>query len=231
MERRSISFLSLVLFFILLSSCAGHHRVLVLYDRTDGLKPGDRVYSENQVIGSVGTFEGNPKGKTVVPLRINPDFRQTVTDQSRFIIQADPRQPGSQSVKMGLLAPGGKPLGDGATVEGSTNLYFMFEKGAQGIQSGSKLLGEAIGRLEREMKRLSEKEWQTELEGQIDRWTQELKGAGEDMRRYFQKEVLPRLEKVVQDVLRRLKELGKEKDGKSLEEKFEQLKRTLYSGK
>ncbi len=51
------------------------------------------------------------------------------------------------------------------------------------------------------------------------------------MRRYFQKEILPRLEQAVQDLLRRLKELGRGEDGKPLEEKFEQLKRTLYSGK
>jgi hypothetical protein len=230
--RRTLGFfLSLVLLGILLSSCASHHRVLVLYDRTNDLKPGDRVYWENQVIGSVGTFEKNPKGKTIVPLQIHPDFRQTATDQSRFIIQGDPHRPGSQSVRMALLAIGGKPLADGATVEGSTNRAFMVEKGAQGIQSWSKLLGDAIDRLEKEMRRLSETEWQKELERQIENWTGELKGAGVEMRRYFQKEILPWLEQAVQDLLRRLKELGRGDDGKTLEEKFEQLKRTLYSGK
>ncbi len=229
MRRTSIFFLSFIFLVIFLSSCVGHHRVLVLYDRTEGLKPGNRVYWENRTIGSVGAFEGNPKGRTIVPLKIDPDYRQALTDQSRFIIQADPREPGKQSILMALLATGGKPLADGATVEGSTNFSLMVEKGTREVRSWSKTLGEAMDRLEKELRRLSEREWQKELEGQLEVWTRELKGAGEEMRRHFQKEVLPRLERAVQDLLRRLKELGKEEEGKSLQEKFDQLKRTLYS--
>jgi hypothetical protein len=225
---RKTSFLLLPILLLLgVTSCASPHKVMVMYDHPGSLKPGDRVIWENQTIGSVGDFQANPSGKTVVPLQVKPDFREALTDQSRFLIQADPARPGSQSVKMFLLSAGGKPLPDGAVVEGSTAFSLMIEKGSRGLQGIPQILQDALDRLSRELSRLSEREWQKELESQLDSWTRELKKAGEDTRRYFQKEVLPKLEQAVQDLLQRLKDLGKEKDGKILEEKLERLKRTL----
>jgi hypothetical protein len=114
-------------------------------------------------------------------------------------------------------------------VEGSTASSLMTEKGSRELQVLPGLLQDALDRLTKELSRLSDKEWQKELERQLDAWAWELKKSGEETRRYFQREVLPKLEKAIQDFLRRLKELGREQDGKSLEEKLEQLKRTLSS--
>jgi len=211
------------------TSCASPHKVMVMYDRPGSLKPGDRVIWENQTIGSVGGFQSNPSGKTVVPLQVKPDFREALTDQSRFLIQSDPDRPGSQMVKMVLLSSGGKPLPDGAVVEGSTSFSLMIERGSRGIQGIPQILQDALDRLSKELGRLSDREWQKELESQLDSWARELKKSGEDTRRLFEKEVLPKLEQSVQDLLRRLKELGKEKDGKILQEKLERLKRNLQN--
>jgi hypothetical protein len=226
MYRKAFNFW-LPIILLSLMSCAAPHKVMVMYDRPGSLKPGDRVIWENQTIGSVGDFQTNPSGKTVVPLQAKPDFREALTDQSRFLIQADPDRPGSQMVKMVLLSSGGKPLPDGAVIEGSTSFSLMIERGSRGIQGIPQFLQDALDRLSKEVGRLSDREWQKELESQLDSWTRELKKSGEDTRRYFQKEVLPKLEQAVQDLVRRLKDLGKEKDRKILEEKLDQLKRTL----
>jgi paraquat-inducible protein B len=221
--------LPIILFLAGLLSCATPHKVMVIYDRPGALKPGDRVIWENQYIGSVGEFQANPAGKTVVPLQVKPDFRQVLTDQSRFLIQSDPDRPGNQSIKMVLLASGGKPLPDGAVVEGSTTFSYLIEKGSRDAQAVPELLQDGLDRLAKEWSRFSEREWQKELEQQIDVWTRELQKSGEETRRYFQREVLPKLEKAIQDLLRQLKELGREPDGKPLEDKLEELKRTLQS--
>jgi hypothetical protein len=229
MQRKaSCSWLFIIL--LALASCATPHKIMVVYDRPGSLKPGDRVIWENQTIGSVGDFQPNASGKTVVPLEVKPDFREALTDQSRFLIQSDPDRPGRQSVQMVLLAPGGKPLPDGAVVEGSTTFSLLTDRGSRGIQGIPQALQDAMDRLGKELGRLSDREWQKELESQLDNWTRELKKSGEDTRRYFEREILPKLEQAVQDLLRRLKEMGKEKDGKTLEEKLDRLKRTLWNG-
>ncbi len=224
---RKKPYLFLFITLMALASCASPHKVMVLYERSGALKPGDRVIWENQAIGSVGDFRANPAGKTVVPLRIKPDFRQALTDQSRFSIQADPDRLGSQSVRMVLLCSTGKPLPDGAVVEGSTAFSMLMEKGSRGLQGFPQILQDALDRLGEQLDRLTDREWQKELESQLDSWTRELERSGEETRRYFQKEVLPKLERSVEDLLQKLRELGKEGDGKSLEEKFEDMKRSL----
>jgi hypothetical protein len=200
-----------------------------MYDRAEGLKPGDPVYGEDQIIGAVGSMEIDSRGRTAVPLRIKNDFGVNVTDSSRFLIQADPRKPGSQSVKMIHLRAGGRPLPDGAVVEGSTSFSIALEKGNREVLGWSKFLQDALDRLESEFRRLSEKEWQKKLEDQLEGWTRELKRSGEEVRRYFQKEIYPRLEQAVQNLLRWLKKQGKEKEGQPLEEKLDELKRTLHT--
>ena len=132
-----------------------------------------------------------------------------LTDQSRFLIVPDPFKPGNQSVRMAQLSPKGNPLPDGAVVEGSTSFSLMMEQGSRELQGWSKFLHDVINRLQKEIRRLSEKEWQEELERQLERWTRELERSSEDVRRYFQKEVLPQIERAVRDLLRRLKELEK----------------------
>ena len=226
-QRKGIRLLLLFILVWALASCASPHKVMVLYDRPGALQPGDRVIWEKQAIGSVGDFRTNPGGRTVVSLRIQPDYREALTDQSRFLIQSDPERPGKQSVGMILLASGGKPLPDGAVVEGSTYFSILTEKATRGAQGLPRILQDAMDRLGKELSRLSEQEWQKELESRIESWTRELERSGEEVRRYFRREVLPALERAVQDLLRRLKELGKEADGRSLEDKLERLKRSL----
>jgi hypothetical protein len=226
MFRKTPSFF-LIIALMALISCTSPHKVMVLYDHPGALKPGDRVVWENQAIGKVRDFGANPSGKTVVPLQIDPEFRQALTDQSRFSIQVDPERPGNQSVRMVLLSSTGKPLPDGAVVEGSTTFSILMEKGNRELQGLPQILQDALDHLGKELDRLSDPEWRKELESQLDSWTRELKKSGEETHRYFEKEVLPNLERAVEDLLRRLKELGKEADGKSLEDKLEKLKRSL----
>jgi hypothetical protein len=229
MKTRPVWIVAFVLLWIASSSCAAKPRVFVVYDNPGTLTADDRVYWENLVIGSVGDLERNPGGRTVVPLRIKEDFRPAVTDRSRFVIEADPLTPGRQSVKMVQAGSGGAPLPEGAVVPGSTRSSLLQEKGGSELEGWSKLLQELIDRIDEEIRRLSPKDWLKDLERQIDLWIQLLESSSQEARRYFKKEVLPQIERVLEDALRRLKELGKEKEGKSLEKKFEELKRTLDS--
>lgn len=229
MKTKPAWIVALALLCIAASSCAAKPRVFVVYDTPGTLTADDRVYWENLVIGSVGGLEGNPGGRTVVPLRIKEDFRPAVTDRSRFVIEPDPLKPGRQSVKMVQAGSGGVPLPEGAVVTGSTPSSLRKEKGGSEVPVWSKLLQDLIDHIDEEIRRLSPNDWLKELERQIDLWTGLLESSSQEARRYFKKEVLPQMERVLEDALRRLKELGKEKEGKSLEQKFEEMKRTLDS--
>jgi hypothetical protein len=217
-------FLGSAIFFL---SCSVSHRVVVVYDQADGLETGDRVYWEDRVIGRVETLEKNPQAGIHVPLEIKKDFSPMVTNQSRFLIQTDPLRAGHQAVEMVQLAAGGQPLPNGAVVEGSTSFSLLVEKGSREIQGWASLFQDHMSGLEKEMSRLSEREWQKKLEGQMEEWARELERSSQEVRRYFKEEILPQLEEAVQDLLRRLKELEKEEEGRPLERELDHLKRTL----
>lgn len=224
MERKSIWVFAVILLGILVWGCPARPRVLILYDNPQGLKPGDRVLFDNQVIGSVGDFDANLKGETTVPLFIKKPYRTKVTDKSRFIIELDPLKTGSQSVKMVQLSPGGNPLPDEAVVVGSSPLALTKEEGNGGFIGA---LQDIIKSLEKQISGLPVEQWRKELERQLDLLNQQIAKATEEARRRFQKEILPQIEQAVQDLLRQLRKLGKEDEGKTLERKLDQLERTV----
>jgi hypothetical protein len=217
--------LFLIFFTAAAPSCSRHLTVNVLYDQAGGLKAGDSAYLNMEKIGTVGPLEVDSKGRILVPLKIDPDFREHITDYSRFIIQEDPFRSDRQSIRVIQLGPGGKPLGDGAVVEGSSSFSAFLERGGREMLGWVRPFLDALGRLEREIECLSDREWQKELEAQIDDWTRELERSSEEVRRYFERDVLPRLEESIRDLRRRLERKGLEKTLQPLEEKIDRLRR------
>lgn len=80
-----------------------------------------------------------------------------------------------------------------------------------------------VGALGKKLRELPEKEWYKELERQLDYWSRELGRASEETRQYFKTEVAPRLEEMLRELRKRLRELGREKDVEILQTKFEKL--------
>jgi hypothetical protein len=208
-----------------LLACVGSLQFTVFYDGDEGLKQEDPVLWNQQKIGNVHSVKKNPQGRLAVGLKIARDFREKVTDESRFLIQADPQHYWQKHIEMVNLEEGGDPLPNGAKVEGSTYLSLQAERGSRGLAAWSQLLLQELERWQKELKQLPEEEWYKELERQMDYWLNEMAQAGVETRRYFRKEVLPRLEEAVQELKRRLRELHKDKDADILEIKLEELKR------
>jgi ABC-type transporter Mla subunit MlaD len=225
MKGRGVAMVSLLCVCWLLLACPGDLRLQVLYDRGDGLRSGDRVVHQGQTVGEVQSVALGPQGRVAVDLQISKSFREKVTNQSRFLITEDPKQPGDRFVEVIQLAEGGSPLVDGAAVEGSTALSLEFERTRRALQAWSDMLQKELGHWQKELRELPEKEWYRELERQLDYWSRELGRASEETRQYFKSEVAPRLEEMLRELRKRLRELGKEKDGEILQTKFEELKR------
>ena len=207
-----------------LLACAGSLQFTVFYDRDEGLKQEDPVLWNQQEIGKVHSVKQIPQGRLAVGLKIGRDFREKVTDESRFLIQADPQHYWQKHIEMINLVEGGKPLPNGAEVEGSTYLSLQVERGSRGLAAWSQLLLQELERWQKELNQLPEEEWYQELERQMDYWLSEMGQAGVETRRYFREEVLPRLEEAVRELEQRLKELGKKNEAEILNIKLEELK-------
>ena len=225
MQCKRLWFLFLLFLCGLVPACLGNLRLTVLYDQTEELKAGDRVIWQEQTIGVVQNVEADASGRGAAQLQIKGGFREKVTDESRFLIQADPKDYRKKHVEMVNLAEGGDPLPNGAEVEGSTYLSLQLERGSRGLAAWSELLRQEFEHWQKELSQLPEEEWYKELERQMDYWLSEMGQAGVETRRYFREEVLPRLEEAVRELKRRLRELHREKEADILEIKLEELRR------
>ncbi|MEE9612323.1 MAG: hypothetical protein V3W19_13800 [Desulfatiglandales bacterium] len=225
MQRNRLWVLFLLLLCGLVLACLGNLRLTVVYDQADELRAGDRVIWQEQTIGEVQAVEADATGRLAAQMQIKGNFREKVTDESRFLIQADPQKYWQKHIEMVNLAEGGNPLPNGAKVEGSTYLSLQLERGSRGLAAWSQLLLQELERWQKELNQLPEEEWYKELEHQMDYWLSEMGQAGVETRRYFREEVLPRLEEAVRELEKRLKELGKKNEAKILNIKLEELKR------
>lgn len=223
---RKLLYWSLQTFIVcgVLLACVGSIQFTVFYDRNEGLKQEDPVLWNQQEIGKVHSVKQNPQGRLAVGLKIGRDFREKVTEESRFLIQADPQNYWQKHIEMVNLAEGGNPLSNGTEIEGSTYLSLQLERGSRGLAAWLPLLLQELERWQKELNQLPEEEWYRELERQLDYWLSEIGQAGVETRRYFKEEVLPRLEEAVRELEKRLKELGKKNEVEILNIKLEELK-------
>lgn len=218
--------LPLLLLCGLVTACSNDLEMTVLYDQTNGIQKGDRVFLEAKPIGEVEAIQVHSKGRFAIRLEIEKGFRHMVTDQCRFIIQADPERQDHKAVKVVRLAAGGKSLPDRVKVEGSTSLSVLLERGSREFEDWQKRFEEELDRWKKELDELPEKEWYKRLESMMEEWAEEIERGGEEVRRYFEKEVLPALEEALRELKRRLREGDKQKDAEPLEIKLKKLKRT-----
>ena len=224
MRNNRFSILPLIFVYVLAAACVGSLQLTVLYDRTEGLKQNDPVLWNEQKIGKVQSVKQNGPDRASVQLQIRKDFSDKVTDESRFLIQADPRSRGDSFVRMVNLSEKGNPLPSGTAVEGSTYLSLQLERTAKGLEAWREQLERELERWEKELSQLPERESYKELEREMDYWLNKLGQAGVDAREYFREEMLPHLEEALRELKKRLRQLGKEKEVETLEVKLDKLK-------
>ena len=224
MRNKRFWILPLIFVYGLAAACVGSLQLTVLYDRTEGLKQNDPVLWNEHKIGKVQSVKQNAQDRASVQLQISKDFSDKVTDESRFVIQADPQRQGGSFVEMVNLSEKGNLLPSGTAVEGSTYLSLQLEKTERGLEAWREQLGRGLKRWEELLSQLPEKEWYKELEREMDYWLNKLGQAGVETREYFKEEVLPRLEEALRELRKRLRQLGKEKEIETLEVKLDKLR-------
>jgi hypothetical protein len=200
--------------------------VSVLFDQARGLQSGDRVFAGERTVGEVEAISLGAENRIAVRLRIRQEFRNMVTDQSRFVVRRDPQRQPANGVELLAGRPGGRPLPDGAQVEGSSGLSALLDRSGQGIREMASKFQEEMDRWEREFRQLPEKEWVRELEKQLELWGRELEKGGAGARERFRRDVLPRMEEMLRQLRERLEDQRREREAQPLERKLEELRGT-----
>ncbi len=172
----------------------------IRFHQTAGLKPGDRVMLAGQHVGEVEHIDQVDDGSFWVAVRVDKQYRRQITDQCDFTLGNDPKHP---SKRMVWIEPGsgGKPIEDGALVEGSDSLS-LFGPLFKGFGEGLELLEQQLKGLTGELEKLPESPQFKQFQQQLKELGQQLQEAEKKM----QKDVIPKLQ---QEMERLQKELEK----------------------
>lgn len=108
----------LLLVLVLLGCQMGDLDFYVRFGKSPGLQAEDRVLLAGRQAGRVVAVERVEDGSWWVQVQVASRFRRQVTTGSLFRVQPDPGRPGHRCLYI-VPAPEGKPLRDGAVVEGT----------------------------------------------------------------------------------------------------------------
>ena len=202
----------------------GSTAIHVRFDNAGGLVAKDRVVFDGTVIGKVKKIKYGDDGIFLVSLSIEKDFRDFLTEYSRFTITDDPRDDSRRAVEMILTQMGGAPLKNGSSVDGSNKYQVLLEMMKDDAMHGVEYLRKEYQRFSKELKSLSESEKVKELMTQMDRLEEELKEASRETRDKITSEIIPMLEKEIEELRKELEALGREKEVEPLEKELEKIK-------
>jgi hypothetical protein len=196
--------LSLALAF-LLATCADPALDLkIKWDQVRGLTKDDRVLLEENQVGRVTDVVYSRQGNYLVGIKIRAEFVNALTDRCKFFVIPDPRNNQKMAVEIILTAKGGKPLEDGATIQGavkppdlSKDMKGRFLKGMTDLKSRFETFADELRKIPRtdEFKK---------LENDFKSLSEELKRSGKSVKDKIEKDVLPRLRKELEDLRKRL---------------------------
>ena len=195
----------------------------VRYNQIYGLAETGRVLFEDNQIGEVTRVFYDKDGHYIVDLRIKANFTNAVTEHSRFLIIDDPQKTDKKAIDVIQVRAGGRPLKDGALVEGSTRSSVLLGEMWKQFEAELDKLRQYFQDFLEDLRHLPESSQVKELEKELKGLAEEMRRAGNKTREKIQKEILPLIRKELERLKKKLKEDGRDQEVKPLEEQLNEL--------
>ena len=224
MKRIHITF---IIALILLFACEETGLNLkVRFDDLQGLQADNRVLFESNHVGQVTRVFYAQDGFYLVDIIIHEEFANAATQHSQFYIVEDPRVAGKKAVEIMLLRKGGKPLADGAEVEGSTRSAAVYQKMLQDFDKQAGEIGRQLQKFFEDLKKLPESDEVKQLQRDLEDLGRAMEEAGKATRDKIENEVVPMMKEELERLRKRLENFGREKEVEPLEKQLEKLTTT-----
>lgn len=200
-------------------------RIHVEFDRIDRLQEGDAVVKDQQSVGHVESVEYVDSGFFRATLAIDKTYAAEITEHSRFMITEDPVTLEKKRVKIVQTRTGGKPLANGATVQGSDKYAVLLESIRGEIQDSVDFLKQEVDAFSKDLNRLNPDEKVKALKMEMERIARTMQQATRETREKIEKEVLPLLKKEMEDLREQLRRFDREEEMAPLDQEMKQINR------
>jgi hypothetical protein len=197
----------------------------IRFQEINGLKVADHVIFEGNRIGEVTAISYTKKGSYMVNVLIPEAFANAANSHSIFMIGRDPEDREKRAVEVFNIEKGGEPLEDGSVVEGTSKPRILLNDVWGDFKGRLNKLGDTLEEMTRPLRDLPESEEVKKLEEQMKGLMEDLKRKGSEVREKFDKEILPELQKKIEELRDRLRKFGREKELDPLEEDMRRLRK------
>jgi hypothetical protein len=221
----NLGFTIIILFAVLAACRSDELNLNVTYDHLTGLAPQDRVLSGRDRAGTVNSVGFLKDGTHVVGLKIDRAFKSVATDASEFFVVDDPSRPGSKAIVIRTQQSGGSPLADGSTIAGATpyeHLGFVLQRE---IEAGLDYLIEQIDKFKQDASKIPDSEAVRRLKKTIKDLAAEMTRAEKAARERIKREWLPKIERELEKLRKKLGKLGREDELRPLEDEVKRIRR------
>lgn len=204
-----------------LAGCGQDLHFTITYGDIANLAVGDPVVLDGKPIGKVAGLEQEKSGGHLVEVAIPRESATAATSEASFILSPDPDKPGRHRIEVALASPGGKPIAEGAVVKGSYPSplgLFPFGEILRGFGDALRDLSGQVEQFRKEFEKLPNSPEAKQLQDEWRRLTDEINKAQSSASDTLRKEVLPKLEKEMEELHKRMEEMKKagSKPGKEI---------------
>jgi len=196
----------------------------IRFDQIDGLRAEARVLFEKNTIGQVTDVSYEKDGTYRVDVTIQDDFKNAVTDASRFFVVDDPSELGAKAIEMTQVNREGNPLKDGVVVKGVTRLSALMERMEDNMSRTVEDLKKRFNAFSKELKEAPRDEDIKKLQKDLNQLLDEMKRSGAAFRDKVQKDLVPRLQEEIDKLREKLREQGREKEAEPLQTKMDEMR-------
>lgn len=195
---------------LILHGCGQDLHFKIRFDTAEGLSTGAPLVANEQTVGKVIAVESTPEGSQLVVVEIKRKHAPLATEHSRFYLGADPQNLPGKRVEIIQSTPGGKPIAEGAIVQGSSPGLLGLMPFGKIIQEFGDLLRDLRGQVERFSKDIEALPNATEAKILQEEWRKlldEIIKAQDSAEESLKQEVLPKLQQEMENLRKRLENM------------------------
>jgi paraquat-inducible protein B len=225
----------------------------IRFDDISGLKVGDGVAFEGNIIGKVEKVYYTPQNDYLVDAFVEDEFTNAVTRDSQFYIANDPRSGASKVIEVIQEKAGGIALSDGDVVLGSVkstifdqfienfqeevrrnqdqiqthfnNLKKTWRQSSEDLKGALDDLAQQLAKLSDRIEKVPDSQEVKELQQALTLLAEELKRSQKAIREKIQKELLPMIQERLNKLRESLEPQNRQKEIEPLDRQLKEMRK------
>ena len=213
---------------LVLIGCFGtRHNFMIRFNDIEGIRKSDQVFFDKTPIGVVTDVEYTDSGGYLVKVAVEDQYSSLPKDSSTFYIDSHPEAEGQKAIRIIQIQDEGNIIEKNAIVEGQTKYVAIYGRIASKFRKNVGVIESEINEFLKGLQNLTEDEQIKQIERQLDKILAEIENLSVQMKHKLETEILPRIREQIEELRRRLGEIGKEKKLKYVDQKIKTISAKL----